>query len=338
MFNSNDGIKVTAGDKQIVVYGLNYDTFTSDAFLALPCSRLTVDHYEYYGITYSSGGPSQLLFVGCEDGTTITIGSSTFTLNQMETYLYEVGSDLTGTRAVSNKPVSFFSGHRCTAVPSGIAACDHINEQLPNTTIWGTRFLSASLSSRSSGDIYRILASHPSTTVTFRCSTLSQPSTYTLSTAGSWQMITISGNSVCAIESNNPLLVIQFGLGGGYDSIGDPFMMMLPPIEQYSNNYVFNVLSEFSMNFITLFVAPEYYQPEKIFVHDASQSGNSWTSIYCVDGTLCGYTAYASLAAGEHRLYHTDTSARVGVSAYGFNSYNSYGYPGGLQLVPIQCT
>jgi len=56
-----------------------------------------------------------------------------------------------------------------------------------------------------------------------------------------------------------------------------------------------------------------------------------------VNGTVCGHAAYVSLEAGEHRLYHSDTSGKVGVAAYGFKHYHSYGYAGGLQLTPIQC-
>ena len=331
------GIHVTAGDKQIVVYGLNYQEFTSDAFLALPCARLTVGQYEYYGITYTGNLPSQLLFVGCEDNTTLNIESTTITLHQMQTYLIESNSDITGMRIVSDKPVSFFSGSQCTNIPTNIGACDHITEQIPPTAIWGTKFLSASFSSKMSGEIYRVVTSKPSTNVTVTCSTYSQPETYNLVTAGAWQEFTTPNNSFCVIESNNPLLVVEFGLAHNIDSIGDPFMMMIPPIEQYSNTYVFNVLSEFSTNYITMFVTPQYFQPEKIFVDDMSQEEAVWTTIYCLDGTVCGHAAYASLEAGEHRLYHNDTFAMIGVAVYGFNAYNSYGYPGGLQLIPIQC-
>ena len=333
------GIHVSAGDRQIVVYGLTYDDVTSDAFLALPCARLPVNYYEYYGIAYNdnSGRPSQLLFVGCEDNTKINIASKMIILNKMESYLYETSSDNTGTRVLSNKPVSFFSGSHCTNIPAHIGDCDHITEQFPPTVTWGTHFLSASFLSRMSGDIYRVLTSQPSTTVTVNCTTYSQPQTYSLATAGAWQEFSTPANSFCVIESNNPLLVVEFGLGSGLDSIGDPFMILIPPIEQYSNNYVFNVPSEFSTNYVTMFVSPENFEPEKIFVDDMSQEGANWTPIHCTDGTVCGHAAYASLEAGDHHLYHNDTSAKIGVAAYGFIGSNSYGYPGGLQLTPIQC-
>lgn len=331
--DNSKGIWISAGDKQIAVYGLSYNIGSSDAFLALPCSRQNVGEYVYYGVSY---GASQLLFVGCEDSTTIKIGSQEIPLNKMETYIHKSESDLTGTRVTSNKPISFFSGHPCANIPINREYCDQLNEQIPNTATWGTHFLSASLSSRSSGDIYRVVASQPSTNVTFTCSTLSQPSTYTLPSNGSWKEFTTSDyrDSFCVIESDNPVLVVQFGLGHENRN-GDPFMMIVPALEQYSNNYVFNLSSKYS-NFITIFVADEDYQPDMIYVDNTSQEGANWTTVCSADNATCGYVAYASLDAGHHRLYHMEISAKIGVSVYGFGEVISYGYPGGLRLVPNQ--
>ena len=336
----NKGIYIKAeGNKRIVVYGLNYRQFTSDAFLALPCERSTVDQYEYYALTYHGVTtiPSTILIVACEDNTTITTPLTTITLNRQQTYLIREFRDLSGTRVVSTKPISFFSGHECTNIPSGIGACDILTEQVPPTNTWGTSFLGASFLGKSSGALYRVLTASDSTTVTVNCTTMTQPTTYTLSTAGSWQEFEALANSYCSIESNNPVLVMEYAKGFGLDNIGDPLMTMIPPVEQYSNNYVFNVLSEFSTNYITIYIAPEYFQQERIFVDDSNLLNNSWTAVYCSTGTLCGYVTRQNLTAGEHRLYHTDADARVGVSAYGFNRYNSYGYPGGLQLIPVRC-
>ena len=336
----NKGIYIKAeGNKRIVVYGLNYQEFTSDAFLALPCERSPVDQYEYYALTYHgiSTSPSAILIVACEDNTTVTTPSNTITLNRQQTYLIWEFRDLSGTRVVSTKPISFFSGHECTFIPSGVRACDILTEQVPPTNTWGSFFLGASFLGKSSGALYRVLTASDSTTVTVNCTTMAQPTTYTLSTAGSWQEFSALANSYCSIESNNPVLVMEYAKGYNLDSIGDPLMTMIPPVEQYSNNYVFNVLPEFGTNYITVYVAPEYFQPERIFVDNSNLLNNSWTAVYCSTGTLCGYVTRQSLSAGEHSLYHEDTDGRVGVSAYGFNRYNSYGYPGGLELTPILC-
>ena len=332
----NKGIYVKAeGESKIVVYGLSYDMHTSDAFLALPCSNLAVEEYEYYAMTYPDRRPqytSDVLIVGCEDNTLVTTPSNTITLNRLETYLIK-SSDSTGMRVTSTKPVSFFSNQKCTDIPTNIRACDHLTEQIPPTSTWGTSFYAASLLGRNSGELFRIITAKNSTTVTVNCTTFSQAQVYNLSIAGNWQEFQIYPFSFCTIESSAPILVTQFALGLGLDNItGDPFMMMIPPVEQYSNNYVLNALSNFSTNYITIYVATEYYQPNRIFVDDTSQAGSSWTSVYCSNSLLCGYITRVSLRASEHRLYHQDSHARIGVSAYGFSYANSYGYPGGLKL------
>ena len=336
----NKGIYVNAeGESKIVVYGLSYKSGTSDAFLALPCSNLAVEEYEYYAMTYPDRRPhltSDVLIVGCEDNTLVTTPSNTITLNRLETYLIE-SSDSTGMRVTSTKPVSFFSNQKCTDIPTNIRACDHLTEQIPPTFTWGTSFYAASLLGRNSSELFRILSAKNSTTVRVNCTTFSQAQVYNLSVAGNWQEFQIGPLSFCTIESSAPILVTQFALGGTLDNVGDPFMMMIPPVEQYSNNYVLNALSNFSTNYITIYVAAKYYQPNRIFVDDRSQVSSSWTSVYCSNSLLCGYITRVNLTAGEHIVYHQDPHARIGVSAYGFNRYDSYGYPGGLKLTSTQC-
>lgn len=337
----NKGIYVKAeGERKIVVYGMSYATYTTDAFLALPCSNLAVDTYEYYGVSYPPRSGlntmSNILLVACEDSTVVTIPSApAITLNRLETYLIS-SSDTTGMRITSTKPVSFFSNHQCTDIPQTVRACDHLSEQIPPTNTWGSRFITASLQGRSSGEIFRVVAAQSSTSVRVKCNTLSQDLVYNLLNGGSWQEFQITSNSFCYIEASAPILLVQFGLGNGLDGVGDPFMMMIPPVEQYSNNYVLNVLSAFSTNYITIYVATRYYQPNRIFVDNQNQQNSAWSAVRCSNNSICGYVTRMSLVAGEHSLYHQDPDARVGVSAYGFNSYNSYGYSGGLKLTPIQ--
>ena len=337
----NKGIRVRAEEgRRIVVYGLNFHQFTSDAFVALPCNRLAVTEYEYYVVSFLpllSILPSTFLLVGCEDDTTITTPSSTLTLNQMETYVMEsLSNDLTGTRIVSDKPISLFSNHECSNVPNSIRFCDHLTEQVPPTVTWGRFFLAASFRGRTSGEIYRILTATDATDVTMNCTAIPEPLSFTLSNAGNWEEFLINDNNFCSIESNNAVLVFEFSLGNELDGVGDPFVTMVPPVEQYSNNYVFSVLSDFSTNFITVYVAPEFFQPDRIFVDSLSLDTSSFTEVYCTGSVICGFITRVPLLPGEHRLFHQDADARIGITAYGFNSFNSYGYAGGLRLMPIQ--
>ena len=332
------GIRISAGKSKLSVYGRNYMAYTSDAFLALPCEHIAVGKYEYYGVTYSDGStrPSHILIVGCEDNTVFQIGSDIIHLSKMETYLWEGTNDITGTKIVSNRPTAVFSGHQCTFIPLDIRYCDHLTEQVPPTAKWGNNFLSASLSGRSSGDIYRMIASENSTNVVVNCSTFSQLQTHYLTLAGFWQEFNTSDESFCSISSDKPLLLMQFSLGFNADRVtGDPFMMMIAPVEQFRSNYILSAFPEFPTNYITIYVSPDDYHPESIVVDDTDLQNAVWNTVYCSNATICGYVAYVTLTPGEHQVFHRDVSAHIGVSVYGFSAFNSYGYPG--RPIPIQC-
>ena len=328
----NKGIHVKAeGNKRITVYGLNYGLHTSDAFLALPCNRLPIDEYEYYAVTYQPlvPHPSTILIVACEDNTEVSTGpSSSVTLNRLETYMMSsILNDLTGRRITATKPIAFFSNHECANVPVGIGYCDHLTEQIPPTSTWGHLFLAASLLGRRSGELFRIITSQPPATVTINCTTFLQPISYSLTATVNWQEFEITPNSFCSITSTSPILVAQFSLG-----------TLRVPVEQFSNYYVFNVLPTFAFNYITVYVAPEYFQTDRIFVDNTSLDNFPWSQIYCSGNIICGYITRVNVTtAGVHQLHHLDQTARVGISAYGFGVFNSYGYPGGLKLTPVQC-
>ena len=326
------GISITTDNGTIIVHGLNYYNSTTDGFLALPCAPLNTDNYEYYALTYHDNGlMSQgfLVIVACDDTTVVNHGSSTTTLNRMETLYLQDVVDYSGTRVQSSKPVSFFAGHVCTNVPIGVRACDHLVEQIPPTVVWGRHFLSASYFNRSSGELYRILTASSSTTVTVNCNTFSQPQTFSLTSAGSWTEFRTNDNTFCSIESNNPLLVMEFSLGNEIDLVGGPFMMMIPSLDQFTNDYVLHSPSTFS-NYITILVTPQYYQPERILVDGVSQENANWASVHCASGSICGYCAYVTLEPGDHHVWHSDSCAKISVLMYGFADHVSYGQPAGI--------
>jgi hypothetical protein len=66
--------------------------------------------------------------------------------------------DLSGSLIESDRDVAVFGRVSCANVPIGIAACDHIEEQLFPTSTWGTSFVSVSLAIRFGGDVVRYKA------------------------------------------------------------------------------------------------------------------------------------------------------------------------------------
>ena len=332
----NKGILVEA-DGNINLYGMSYRHYTTDAYLALPCSKMAVDEYEYYGISYdtfNSDFPSVILLVACENETVVKFNSSTITLNSMETYQIESGNDLTGTRITSSKPLSVFSGSDCARVPQVVLDCDHLVEQVPPTVTWGSKFLVASLEGRSSGERIRVLSARAAS-VAVNCNTNVSVSEFQLQSGGSFRQFEIPINSFCSIESTSPVLVVQYAYGRGSNHVGDPFMMIIPPIEQFTNNYLVETFALFASNYVTVYVSSEFFQTGQILLDNSIVTG--WRNVVCSSGEICGHISRTSLSTGAHSIRHQNSSAVLGVSVYGFDFYNSYGYPGGMRLSPIQC-
>ena len=332
----NKGILVEANGN-ISVYGLSYDSGSADAYLALPCTIMAVDEYEYYGISYVPFC-SVILLVACENETVVKFNSVTITLNSLETYQFESSTqDLTGTRITSSKPLSVFSGSDCANIPQDINYCDHLVEQVPPTVTWGSKFLVASLKGRSSGERIRVLSARAAS-VAVNCNTNVSVSEFQLQSGGSYREFEILINSFCSIESTSPVLVAQYAYGSESDGVGDPFMMIIPPIEQFTNNYLVESFTNFSSNHVTVYVSSEFFQTAQIFLDNSIVT--DWRNVVCASGEICGHISRTNVPTGAHSVRHQNSSAVLGVSVYGFSSSNSsdsYGYPGAMRLSPIHC-
>ena len=86
--------------------------------------------------------------------------------------------------------------------------------------------------------------------------TVSETFVTTLSGAGRSYEFHIAQNMFCSVQAINPILLVQFAIGAAREPslYGDPFMMMIPPVEQYRNNYTFVAQVGFE-NAITVTVA-----------------------------------------------------------------------------------
>ena len=373
-------IHATDASRKLTVYGMNNSTQGStDGFVALPCHDYQKQNYTYYAVstyfgrtvnleTNSEGILSEVLLVGCEDSTELTItptqtieipsdlargsnfsvtvssgGSYTVTLDRLQTFLLSSTLDLTGAKVVSNKPIAFFSGHECADVPVGVVACDHLVEQLPPTLTWGRQFFLASSLGKTAGEQYKLVTSAATTTVVCYCYTSGGSVTETFITilngAGRSYEFHIGQNMFCSLQASNPVLLVQFAIGAGREPshYGDPFMMMIPPIEQYSNNYTFVAQSGFE-NAITVTVASEFFNSEDIALNGDSLDSANWTEIYCSTQIVCGYATRDSVSVGRNFIYHRASTAKIGTFVYGFRWHTSYGYPAGMQLIPISGT
>ncbi len=167
------------------------------------------------------------------------------------------------------------------------------------------------------------------------CNTNISVSEFQLQSGGSFREFEIPTNSFCSIESTSPVLVAQYAYGSASDGMGDPFMMIIPPIEQFTNNYLVESLSNFASNYVATYVSSEFFQTTQILLDNSIVTG--WQNVTCSSGEVCGHISRTNVSSGDHSICHQNSSAVLGVSVYGFSSGNSYGYPGGMRLSPIHC-
>jgi uncharacterized protein (TIGR02145 family) len=323
------GIRITALDP-VAVYGLNFVLASTDAFLALPVSSLGTDYMVLtYKTTVSNKG-SSFSVVAIQDGTVLNIFNkqtgSTYdiTLNYGQTYhetATTLGHDLTGSTIHSNQPVSVFGSVDLTFVPSGCSFGDHIVEQLFPVTAWGKRFITVPLAGRdNSGDIFRILAREDNTQVS-----INEMVVATLNT-GDYHEVNLAGFN--SITTSKSVLVAQYAKGTqcSGNTIGDPFMMLIQPREQFLTSYTICTVAGFTSHWVNI-VAPSY-AVGTILMDGIPIPAASFVAV----GTTSYQGAQVPISEGSHTFTST---IPFGVFVYGWTNVNSYGYPGGGSLSPV---
>ncbi|MBV1892349.1 MAG: IgGFc-binding protein [Gammaproteobacteria bacterium] len=328
---SNNAVRAFAGN-EFVVYLVNRAPATSDAALALPIDTMNT---EYLVTDYNPVGllGSQFTVYAAFDNTTVTITPTTalvgraagvpfdIVLNQGEGYhargaSTSITNTLTGTEVISDRPIGLVNGNGCTQVPIGTQACDHIFEVAQPVQSWGVSALAGDLPNRF-GSIYRILASEDATTV------LQDNAAIGVINRGEFiETPILPGDHL--FSADKPIYVTQFmtGLNSSGAELGDPAMGNMTPSEQYLSDYTFSTVgnSQFVENYVTI-VAED-----------------SDTATLTLDGSIIG-TEYFSPINGSGfsiaRLFlesgtHTTSSFGVhGITVEGYNSFDSYIYPGG---------
>ena len=332
------GIQVTA-DNPVTVYGLHQEDFTTDGFVAFPVSGLGTDHYvmSMNALTGPSQGlDSQFAVVATDNNTTLTItptvdtGSRTagtpfqITLNRLDVYQLQtddVNEDLTGTHIESDKAVAVFGGHVCANVPDNdTAACDHLIDQLPPVNTWSTEVITVPLETRLNGDTFRILASVDDTNVTIEGSS---PETFVLN-RGEFQQRILEGINL--ISADNPILVAQFSNGQQFDDQNaDPFMMVLVPVERFLRGYVISTpTSTFSGdNFVNIVALTVDANRGDVKIDGVAVSAGLFQEVPGTDFSAAG----VEVTVGTHRIVAPDP---IGLYVYGFEDFDSYGWPGGM--------
>jgi len=361
--NDHDkGIHLMTSSGMVTVIGQNLWHNSTDTFLCLPIINLRVEEYVYYGISVpmapGSTFNSYILVVGTEDNTMIkltvtqpvTIRDSTspvaliagmqysFVINRFQTVLIGSVDDLTGTKIVTNKPVSVLSGHQCAQVNATFASCDYLIEQVPPTTVWGRVFYLGPPYIRNQLTI-KVLAAYNSTSVDIYCTTPLE--SYVIAEGESvTKYLSNEGllREYCTVKSSKAVLVVLLGHGCQHDGtgniLGDPFMAIVPATNQYDNKIQLSTLRNQAgyQHIINVIVLAEYYQLEMIsliygginIVHR-----NLWQPVMINNATEA-YSFRKLVPEGVVELTHSNEAAMLTAVVYGYYNYSGYGHPGGI--------
>ena len=360
-FDRNKGVRILAEEgRRVSVYGNNAQLFSVASFHAIPCTPpLPVDTYEFYAVSVPAGNMtnnSAFLVVACEDNTVVTFTptqvvsdpgnrelfiqageTGSITLNQRETLYISSEDDLTGSRVVADKQISFFSGHECADIPPESGDCDHLVEQIPPTALWGMYFITAPIGSRSVSYIGRIVASETTSFVTVVCDGNTSLLFEDLNPGDAPFVTSSDVEGYCVIAASSPILFVQFTPGSINiadaleNGAGDPFMVLVPANSHYTRSMTIATLEGPFQNFVNVFSLAVFFNPENITLDGNPIS--TWVGVRCGTDELCGYAAQVQISEpGAHTIVHRDERGRVGAIVYGLSFLESYAFVGGLEL------
>jgi hypothetical protein len=263
-------------------------------------------------------------------------------------------NDLTGSVINSNKPVGVVSGQYCGFVPINRTPCNYLIEMETPIETWGKEYLIAPVDGLSENPMIKIYPGSENTQIYRDGNPIGKiKEVGGLSGVGYVEMRAAEGEQQpVLIYGDKPINVVHMSQTSDNDDISrSAFQMNLLPTENFYKKVTWSSPEvsgedDFNENFINLiFLADEegnipndiklsYYESgDKItnqlavltnsddifsFNKTDSESNREWK---CATVKLLGYG-----------LYELDSPEPVGVYAYGFGQFESYGFPAGAQL------
>ncbi len=332
-------------------------SFTSDASLLLPSAAYDSFYY-VLGWGGQSFGRAQINIVAAQDGTNVMLTPTSATMaggalpaipanvpyalppmNEGDVIQIETTGGFAGSYITSDKPVAVFSTHWCANVPTQVCCCDHLEEQLYGLQKWGTTYVASRWPVRNSGtpeaSHWQIIAAEDNTTVNFIKDpevtgiaqsqiVMNQGQIVSLAVSG-----TIANPGDFVIDADKPVFAMQYlsssaTTNAPTDKAGDPAMAQAIPSAQYRSNYVVLVPTAWIYDFFTI----TRKVGTTVNLDGAPIAQNSFVKV----GASEWEVARLPVADGVHTL---DGDAPFGVVVLGYDSYDSYAYPGGLDQKQI---
>jgi len=365
------GIHVTS-NKPITVCAFNTENQSTDAAIVYPTMSLGDEYYlASYQHFQRDDWASQGAIVGTKDGTMVEIipkaavarpaGTArpagvayTITLNRGDVYQFQSefpNEDLSGTRirVVSGAgdcgSIAVFGGHQRTPVPSTSSfSRDHLIEQMPPWWSLGKTFVVPPMAS-AIRYVIRVISTEPSTTVTLAgVPTL-------LTQAASVLERTVAADAAYLITTDKPVITTWLGMTwtDGFDlvkGVGDPFMIVVPPVEQRIKTFTFTAfvpptttvqpfVDQWKNNlYLTLIGEPSELEATTVDdISVASIRGRTTAPVVVTSTNVNPQLSCVVIRVDEgvHAVDASKGSGAIGIM-YGLSALDSYGFVAGAQV------
>ncbi len=356
-------------DVPVVAYQINPygggSTAVTAASLLLPTS-VWAQEYVAVNVSPQGAGAPSLNIIAREDNTIatltpiasvsggggITSGAANqplnITLMKGQHAQITQGTELTGSVITANKPVGFMAGQVCMNVPTGTSYCDHGEQMVPPVRALGSRYVGVMYRPRVPAEtktFWRVVGTVDGTQLTYNAA-VGGPATL-----NKGQAVTFETGTPFVVQSqdpDHPFMLFTYMTGSAHVSsgYGDPDFVVSVPPEQYLSQYVF-------------FADPTYPETNLVVIRSRGTDGNfadvmldcagalgAWTAIdgnyeYArINLTTGNFTNVGQCSTGRREIKST---APFGLWVWGwgtpetstFTENVSYGYPGGMNVKPI---
>ncbi len=349
----NKGILVSCSDT-VSVFCTNIAYLSFDASYVLPIQSLADDYIiqTYDQSHISSNQPFQtqnqtsaFLIVATENNTTVDITPATQTLNghaagqtfsvqlnQGQTYQVRSNSnsdmrDLSGSRVTARdgKPIAVYNGNNLTAIPNNGSSFDHIFEQAMPLQSWGKKFVVTNSLEREK-DMVKVTSSSNDNTILKNGQFL-----VSLQANESYIFELTSTEKSCLIESSGAAAVYLYNTTRGNNSIGDPSVVWIAPVEQRIDEITFSTFNDENIDISTHHV--------NIIVNN-----NAVDEVY-LDGNLLPASAFERVEGSdefsftrqniEHGVHHLLCERGFNAHVYGFGFAKGYAYLVGSKTIDL---
>jgi len=272
-----------------------------------------------------------------------------FTLQAGEHLQITQLAELDGTPIEADKPVGFMAGGRCSEIPANQYACDHVEQMIPPVTALGSDYVGVSFKSRGGEpERWRVLGVVDGTNLNWS-SDFGAPTG--INRGEKHEFTTSFPFEVKSQDKDHPFILLSLMTGGstnGMNGIGDADSVLVVPPAQFLDSYVFFADPTYPTTNLVVVRAPVNGQFADVNLDCVTGPIQGWQKVgnyeYTrVDLTTGDFKNVGNCSSGAHAM-NSDYPFGIWIWGWGspgtstFSQYVSYGYPGGMNLEPINNT